>query len=544
MPFATLRDRAIDLYEHLDSRQKLLAAGTAVGFVLLVAAVLGASSKAQYAVAYSGLSPEDAAAIVAHLREQRIPYELSAGESVIRVPADKVHDVRLDMASAGLPSGGTVGFEIFDSTNLGITDFAQQLNYRRALEGELARTIANLDVVDQARVHIVIPRPTIYSDLEKPTTASVLLKLKPGRRVSEEQILGITHLVSTSVEGLRPENITIVDTQGSILSDALSTRNGRIQGDHFQAQRAYEQAVEAKVRDMLSLVLGPQRAAVTVHAELDWSETETSREAYEAPAGGNAAVRSSRETRESSGGAAATVGGVPGTQSNLPSVPTYPGTTTGQPDSTATDGSQDRYERSEVTYNYELSKVVSRTLEAPGKVKRLSVSVLLDELSDEAQLEPIREAVVAAAGIDIQRGDKVIVESMTFDRSYFEEQEAAMVKAERQEQYLGAARWAAIIVAVVAVLLLVRNAVLRTVARPGEAPLTARTRMPVSEEGEVPEASLQLPTGDRLTLSAEQQAVAESVHKQHQLVALAQKQPEVVAQIVQFWLNESGSHRR
>jgi len=528
-----LRERVAEIWEKLDSRQRVIAAGgLALVLMLLVLSPLMMQKSTEYAVAYTGLSPEDAAAITSRLREQGIPYRLSAGESIIRVPADRVHDVRLDMASAGLPSGGTVGFEIFDSTNLTMTDFSQQLNYRRALEGELARTIATLDQVQQARVHIVIPEKTIFSDLQQPPTASVLVKMKPGQQLREEQIAGISHLVATSVEGLQPENITIVDTKGRILNDGLASGDRLIGDDRLKMQQEYERAVRSKVQSMLETILGPERAVVTVHADFDWTQSEISRETYETPTSGNPLVRSSREIRESRSGDSGAAEGVPGVASNVPSAPTYPGTTSSE--NSTTNG---QYERADVTYNYELSKIVSHTIEAPGQVKKLSVSVMLDGVSDENQLDSIRQAVIAAAGIDLARGDNVTVESIAFDRSFYEEQEAALDAALRREQYVTFARWGAMAVAAIVLLLLLRNVLLRFVSPPPAPQDLASVPVPVGEIGA--RGALELPTGDAVTLSPEQQEIAASVQKHHEIVKLAQNQPEMLAQVIQFWLAES-----
>lgn len=539
---AAIRERIEGLWGGLERKHKLLGAGLAGLFVLMAALTLTMSGKSTYAVAYSGLSPDDAAAIVARLSEQAIPYEVGAGESVIKVPADRVHEVRLDMAGAGLPAGGAVGFELFDSTNLGMTDFTQQLNYRRALEGELARTIASLDAVEQARVHIVIPQPTIYSELEKPPTASVLLKLKGVQRLSEANILGIAHLVSTGVEGLLPENITIVDTKGNVLNDGLSSSDGRASDEHFRAQQDYEQALADKVQAMLETVLGPQRAVVSVNADLDWSQTETSVESFLPAAEGTPPVRSARELRESSGDAGDSAVGAPGLDSNVADVPSY----TGADQASATATAQDSgYERSDLTYNYELSKTVSHTTETPGRVRKLSVSVLLDELSDDQQLERIRQSVIAAAGIDLDRGDIVSVETVAFDRSFFEEQQAEMSKVAKQEQYIGLGRWAAIAVAGLVIVLLARGVVMRAVTpNSGQQTIVPHVRMQGVEGLDGGTTALQLPKGDTLTLSAEQQGLSRSAQRHHQLVSLAQKQPEVVAQVIQVWLNEENSRRR
>ncbi len=544
MSFPEIKDRLLALYGGLDRRQKLLAAGLGVVFVAVAALTLGVSRQTPMAVAFSGLTQEDAAGIVGLLQEKGIPYEISGNESVVKVPASQVHDIRLEMAGAGLPSGGTVGFEIFDSTNLGMTDFTQQLNYRRGLEGELARTIASLDAVQEARVHIVIPQPTIYSDLEKAPTASVLLKLAPGRRLDEDQVQGITHLVSSSVEGLAPGDITVLDTRGVVLNDGMGGSEQQVSDERLKAQQSYENALEAKVVSMLDAALGPGKAVVTINALFDWTHVETSREAFEAPTPGTEAVRSSREIREATDSSLAAAEGAPGVDSNLPSVPSYSGTSSldqGTSDSTDQTGAQ----RSDLTYNYELSKVVSHSVQAPGRLERLSVSVLVDGIEDEEQLASIRQAIIAAAGVSAERGDSLILESLAFDRSFMETQEAEMAKVAKQDLYMTVGRWGALAVACLAVILVVRGMVLRVLPAPPPRALRATTINPLTEALEAGAAALQLPGGQgALDRGGDQRALSDVANIQHQLIGLAQKQPELVAQVIQFWLNDSAPRRR
>lgn len=527
----------------LDQRQRFfLAAGAAGLLTVLGLLFFAARRQPQYAVAFSGLQVEDAAAIVAKLQEQGVPYRLSAGETAVLVPAEKVHEVRLQMASAGLPSSGTVGFELFDSTNLGMTEFAEQLNYRRALEGELARTISALEAVEQARVHIALPEKSVFADFEKPATASVLVKLRPGMRLTEDQILGITHLVSSSISGLSPERVTVLDTRGTVLSDGNRESPQGASSELVRAQRAYEQALEAKVLAMLSTALGPNRAVVTVHADIDWTQKETSAETYEPTA--QPLVRSAYEVREAQRPQGHAPEGVPGVQSNQQLVPTYPGTA--QQATAAAQGQTESntYERSESTYNYELSKVVSRSVELPGRVRRLSVSVLLDGVQDEQQLQQLRSAVEAAVGSDAARGDSVVVESIAFDRSFYEQEEAALARQERQALLTRAGQLGAILVAAIVLLLVGRSLFLRrTVPAGGPTVTVSPAARGEARLGEARQA-LQLPTGEAIPLSQEQLALAESVQKHHQLITLAQRQPELIAQVLQFWLHEGSSTSR
>ncbi|NPV06701.1 MAG: flagellar M-ring protein FliF [Anaerolineae bacterium] len=545
MSLATLQQRVAGIHSSLDPRQRLIALmGAGAAVLALAVLALSAGQEPEFAVAFSGLHREDASAIVARLREQGVPYRISSDEATVRVPAAQVHDVRLDMASVGLPSGGTVGFEIFDTTNLGMTDFTQQVNYRRALEGELARTVSSLEAVHEARVHIVMPQPSIYTSLERKPSASVLLRLHPAKSLTQEQVRGIAHLVSSSVEGLTPDNITIVDTSGTVLSDMLAEGQQRVTDQQFQAQRDFERSLEAKLRSMLETTLGPGRAAVSVSAQFDWSEVQTSRESYETPVTGTPVVRSAREVREVQGDGGPATGGVPGVDANVPSVPSYTGVLASA--QAGTQASSQGYERSDVTYNYEVSKVVSHSVTRPGRLERLSVSVLLDNVSDEALLESVRQAVEAAAGVDMARGDRLTVETLAFDRSHIEQAEAALARTERELLYLSAARWGALALGGVIALLLVRSLVLRAFAAPprkGARPKTITTPQEALQAG-TRQLLSQGEAGAALGPGEDEPSVADLASTQHQLITLAQRQPEVLAQVIQFWLSESDPRRR
>jgi len=241
--------------------------------VLMVAAVAGIiffitwAQTPEYAAAFTDINAQDGAAIVEYLKENNITYQLSTGGTTISVPSNQVHEVRLALAGQGLPGEGAVGMELFDNTNLGMTEFTQQVNYQRALEGELARTISSLNAVQSTRVHIVIPQPSLFTEEEEPTTASVVVNLEPNQRLGQEQVRAITHLVSSAVEGLDPTSLTIVDMDGNVLADgseAGASSGVALSANQLDAQRKFEQDMERRVETMLENVLGPDKAVVRV----------------------------------------------------------------------------------------------------------------------------------------------------------------------------------------------------------------------------------------------------------------------------------------
>lgn len=407
------------------TRQKVVLGVLVVLVVVMVPLLISWATRPTYAVAFSGLSEEDAAAITQKLDEQGIPYQLR-GTSTILVPSNQVYTVRLSMAQAGIPKDNTVGFEIFGQSTLGMTEFSQQVNYQRALEGELERTIGSLDAVQGVRVNLVIPQKTLLAEDQAPTTASVTVQTKSGRTLDNNQVQAITHLVASSVEGLKPENVVVVDTQGNLLASGDMAGGAGGTGSQATDQRAAEQAaarqIQQKVQAMLDSVLGPNKSVVQASVSMDWSSKETTTQSYNPTP---AAVRSSQHVQESYTTTGSTAGGVPGLQSNLPTaVPTL---TNGQ--------TPLEYQHSEDTNNYELSQTQTHEVVTPGTIKQISLAVLVDGVSDTGQLNAIRSAAGAAAGIDTNRGDNLSVQSLKFDRSYYDQQQAAMDSAARTELY-------------------------------------------------------------------------------------------------------------
>ncbi len=375
----------------------LTAAG---GTTLLV------SDRTDYKVLFSSLEPDDANKIVSYLKTKNVPYKLSEVGESISVPSSQVHELRLELAGEGLPTGSGVGFEIFDEQRFGMTEFEEQVTLRRALEGELARTIVRLDSVKSARVHIVLPKRSIISSQSTKAQASVVLELIRGKGLSEETAGAIIHLVSSSVEGLTPESITVVDTRGRILS-AENSMGNKTRGLEYKAK--YEADLEIRLREMLDTILGPSSSVVRVAAQFDLSEMESTEEQYD-PEG--SVVRSEQREVESSGGNNSGGRGIPGARTNLPGGAT--------PENV---GGASGTRREMETKNYEVDKVVKRIVTPAGRLSQVSVSILVDGVDNgkgvfqprpDAELEKIDAAVKAAVGYDKNRGDQVTVQSIPF----------------------------------------------------------------------------------------------------------------------------------
>ena len=525
--------------------------------VLILSPVLVSwANTPSYAVAYTGLSEADAAQIVQKLDENNVPYQLK-NSGTIEVPSDQVYTTRLLMAREGLPQSSTVGYELFSgSSMLGMTEFSQKVNYQRAVEGELERTIGSLEAVQSVRVHLVTPEKSLLSSDQAPSTASVTIQVKLGRTLDSSQVRSITHLVASSVEGLKPENVVVVDSEGNMLADGMNTDSEMSQSlkdEQRAAELAYAAEVQKNVQTILDTILGPNRSVVKATVEMDWTQREITSNTY-APT--EVAIRSSQIINESSSDGG-TSGGVPGAASNLP---TPVATTTGTGTST--------YQRSEETLNYEVSQTQLHEVVAPGKVSRVSVSVMVDNISDAAQMASIKSAVEVAAGIDSTRGDQIVVESIAFDRTAAEALSAELAKQQQQELYLRIGVAAASAMALLALLFVilrminnVRNASKeswKTVLRPvsemtalHEPESRTALKQPSSTPLSLPEQSLSDQVAAAINKKENEDVVVQVTPRNRQVTStedeqnarvierLAEESPATVAEIIQIWLNES-----
>lgn len=382
--------------------------GTAIFFVMVSLKV----SSPEFQPLYSNLTEEDSAIIINKLKGLKIPYKISDTGTSIMVPADKKHEVRLQLAGQGLPQGGSIGFEIFDKTNLGMTNFIQKLSYQRALQGELARTISSLTEVEHARVHLVIPEKSLFIEEQRKASASVMLQLKTGMQLHTSQIQGVVHLVASSVEGLNPKDVTVVDINGRILSgteeDSIS---GGLTTSQLEFQRKLERDTEGRVQTMLEQVLGQNKAIVRVSVALDFQQVERTEESFDP---NSSVVRSEHRATEKTSSTNSTASGTPGPTQGQQAVPGAP---------TQLDNSDKRNE----TINYEISKITRRVIEPVGKIKSLSVAVLIDGIykkeddqekyipRTEQEMGSLKRIVEKAVGFSKDRGDQVEVVNIPFN---------------------------------------------------------------------------------------------------------------------------------
>jgi flagellar M-ring protein FliF len=409
---------------------KTMSAGKMISLtVLIVATIWGLvvlinwSGKPDFMPLYTQLSAEDAGEVVARLREQKIPYKLSHDGSTIQIPREKIYEIRLDLASQGVPRGSGVGFEVFDNTKLGVTEFVQNINYQRALQGELSRTINGLAEVESSRVHIVIPPRSVFIEEEEPATASVILKIRSGRWISADQVRGIVHLVSASVPRLHPENVTVVDDNGKMLAGAGDERTAsKISSDQLEFQKRKERLLEQSVASMLEQVLGRDKAIVRVSCDLDFMRQESTEELFLPQ---NQVVRSEQSTKEASSNPNDGPVGVPGMATNISK----------NKDNQSQAVGRNSYNKQNSTRNYEIGKTTNRKILPVGELQHLSVAVIVDgkyetvtkgkgnnkhtetkyEARSAEEMATLESIVKRAVNFNEARGDKVEVANIPFN---------------------------------------------------------------------------------------------------------------------------------
>ena len=405
-----------ELFKRLNPRQRILIVAAAVLVAASLAGFTHWNRERDFRPLYTNLAAEDAGVLIQKLRESGTEYRLSENGTTVLVPSARVSEVRLQLASAGLPKSGRVGFELFDKTNFGVTDFAEHINYRRALEGELERSIMGLAEVEHARVHVTFPKESVFVESRQPAKASVLLKLKPGAKLAPQNVVAVCHLVASAVEGLEADAVSVLDMNGNLLS---RPRSSGLDGEQpSEAALEYKQQVEkdllAKINATLEPVVGAERFRAGVSAECDFTGGDETEESYD-PA--RSVMTSSQKTEDISG--ANLSSGMPGTASSLPRPSSRPGS--------SGLGTTRRTE----TIAYQSSRTVRRLRLPQGNVKRISAAVLVDqtlrwdgvgakakriiEPPAPEKLKAIRELVAGAIGLDANRGDQLIVETLPFE---------------------------------------------------------------------------------------------------------------------------------
>lgn len=441
--------------------RKIATAAVLLVTVVLFGALIFQARTADQQLLYANLSTNDASAVSNWLKGQKITYSLKNGGRDIWVPADQIYQTRLDLAANGLPSGGGVGFEIFDKQSFALTDFVQKVNHTRALQGELARTVTSLAPVESARVHLALPEKRLFKNQQKKATASVIVTLVPGRTLDKSQVQGIIHLVAGSVMGLELDDVKIIDSNGVVLENQDKQDNDKFMSlDMLSYQQQIEHRLEIRAQDLLDKTMGKDHAMVRVTASLDFSKVEKTQELFD---GDDPVIRSEQLNQESSN--TQSTGGIPGVESNLD------GNFQGRNGSSPSANSNSR-----VT-NYEISKTISKTINPVGSIVNLSVSVLIaDRVEIDAEGKPlsttprtseelksIENMIATAIGIVPERGDMINVISLPFvdtDKSVAEETlESPLLIYE----YIPLIKYALIVIGAFFLYLLLIRPIMRTV---------------------------------------------------------------------------------
>ncbi|MFN9772947.1 MAG: flagellar basal-body MS-ring/collar protein FliF [Burkholderiales bacterium] len=526
----------------LPMRNKLMLGAGAAALAAIIATAAMYARQPDYRVLFSNLSDRDGGAVVGALAQLNVPYKFTDVGGVIMVPADKVHDARLRLASQGLPKGGTVGFELVETQKFGTTQFQERLNYQRGLEGELARSIMALGSVSAARVHLALPTANGFFREQQKPSASVLVTLHPGRVLERSQIAGIVHLVASSVPDLTTKQVSIIDQSGALLSNqGDGPQSAGLDPNQLQYLRAMESAYIARIVEIVEPIVGRGNVKAQVTADIDFTLSESTAEQYR-PNQGNepAAIRSQQVNEQAGQGAAAGAGGVPGAMSNQPPVPPSapingPGQALPQAQGQGANGGQaPRETRRESTTNYEVDKTVRVTRAASGNLKRLTAAVVVNHRRtvdeegkaslvplDPKEVEQIQSLVREAIGFTKDRGDALNVVNAPFTAEEAPKVEA--IPLWKDPEVLSLARSIGLQLGLVLLGLLAIFGVIK--------PALKRPPPPAGSRGAVVADDLSLPPPSGSTASLGAPGPNEDVMR------LARENPATVANVVRAWVN-------
>ncbi|MEZ0323944.1 MAG: flagellar basal-body MS-ring/collar protein FliF [Hydrogenothermaceae bacterium] len=532
MNFQELKDKALGFLQD-KSKLKYLIIGVAGLFLLILLGIILLSflNREDYGVLYTNLSPDDAGNVLTVLGQENIPYKVEGNGSIILVPKDKVYETRLKLAAKGLPSGKVVGFEIFEEPKLGTTQFQENVNYIRAVEGELARTIKHIDAIQDAKVNIALPRDSIFVRDEGEAKASVIVKLYPDKDLTKEQIKAIVFLVSRAVPNLKPENVTVVDNRGRVLSDLIDEDSTTASSDKaVELKRKLEKQIEKDIQAMLAKVVGPERVVVKASVELETGKVNQKDEIYDPD---KVAVVSERKIKESETESPQTINAPPGTPTNVPPVMNVP----------ILGGGIKNKDKSDITTNYDVSKSMIETQKPLFVIKKISVGVMIDgkykEVKDkdgnitkqfeprsQQELQSYENLIKSAIGFDPNRGDQVTVISVPFEA--VKEEQAQVSSTESVVKLVALIVLLLTLVGlVVFILLRMRKSKQQPVvatAPPLEALATQQLSKAYKEEESIIEGF-------------------EDIPEYLKILKIAEESPELIAGLISKWLKEEGKKK-
>ncbi len=534
-----MRERLQALNERLTTGQKLTIVALATLLVGAVVALGWFASQPDYRTLYSGLDVKEAGKVRDWLAENKVPFQITGGGSTVEVPGERVHELRLQLASAGLAGGGGVGYELIDQNEMfGMPDDVIQVNKRRMLEGELARSVATLQEVNNARVHLAIPPESLFVEDQKPATASVILDMHPTVQLSPRQVQGIVNLVAGAVPRLDPDQVTVVDQRGRVLN---RQHGDMVDGSStLEFEDELERRLEQKAQDVLAKIVGPGKAIVRVQAEVDFSREERTEELYDPE---KSVVRSEETLNEVRENGAARVGGAAGANPNDPNVA----------QGVVRVGDASNSSREKVVTNYEVDKVVKRVMGPGARLKRLSVAVVVDgkyeagAAGDEAaaeedaqaapamtyvartaaEMKTIEKQVAKAVGLDTERGDSLEVANVQFAQEEVGTGVPELTWAQWfKKHWQVLLSWLVVLLVALLLIFKVFSPMVRSLT---EKPETAE----VLADGELPpgEQQLALPGEEQLReLEKAEPSMIDRIRE------YAQANPETAASVMRYWL--------
>jgi flagellar M-ring protein FliF len=538
-------DQITSIVAGLSLKQRISIVAAALAVVAGMVAFVHWKHEGDFRPLYTAMAPEDAAGVVQKLRETGVEYRLSENGGAVMVPSGKLAESRLALAAAGLPKTGRIGFELFDKNSFGTTEFVEHINYKRALEGELERSVMSLSEVEEARVHLSLPKESVFLDQQQPAKASVMVKLRPGSQISTQNVLAVTNLVASAVEGLSPDAVSVVDMDGTLLNrPKKSAADGsETTSEGLEARQQIEKSLVAKIDETLEPLLGAQgfRAGASVDVDLTSGEQQEERLDPE-----HSVMLSSQKTEDVSERAGSS--GIPGTASNLP-----------QQASSAGKGTTGTSRRTE-NVTYQTSRVIRHTTIPRGVVRRMSLAVLVDQsvrwegegAARHRVLEPpppetlktIRDLVAAVTGFSEQRGDQLVVETLPFESSLKAEppkpagkQTTPLAGPSPLPEFAAKYRylWAPLTLGLAILLVLVRWIFRRVRRAPPE-----EVKMPAELPG--PAATTELSPATTQAGALELAAPAADTDQLAERVRLvAQREPELTVNVLRMWLQESPS---
>jgi flagellar M-ring protein FliF len=439
MSFQAVLEQFKTVFNKLTLLQKISIIFATIAVFLSVVVLIVWANKPVYRTLYANMNADDAGLVISKLKEKKIPYKLKDNGKTVEVPQDKVYEIRINLAQEGIPRGSGSGFELFDKTSFGTTEFVQNVNYQRALQGELARTIASLNEIAEARVHLTIPKEKLFINEDTEAKAAIVVKLRSGATLNRNTVNSIASLVAGAVKGLKKENVQIVDTNGRLLSEFLDEETPyMLTQTQLEYQKKIEKALEAKANSILKRTLGSNNAFAKITTEIDFDKKSYTKEEYDP----NGVLRSQQTFEETSNTKPRKPVGVPGVESNLaePNINNQDMTT--------------EYSKTDERQNFEIGKTVSTGEKAIGTIKRMTIAVVLNDKKvvkgdgknkkieykprTKEEIEKIKELVASATGYNKDRGDLITVSNISFDTSE-QAQEVALIKKEKTMQLISMA---------------------------------------------------------------------------------------------------------